>query len=193
MPADPPSNAPFPSDLDALSQIVQRCESYSVDRLPIIAAFCHKLGISESVNTRVDSKADIDAGTVVVAMILDTLSGRTPLYRFHEFFEHQDTELLLGREIPAERFTDDVLGRALDRIHNVGTMKIFTDISLKACQIFGVRTDQGHFDTTSVNVWGAYANSTADGSAPHVTYGYSKDKRPDLSPVYQRVTKCMGK
>lgn len=163
-----------------LEQVAKHCQSFRVDRLPIVSAFCHKIGISQSINSSINSAADIDAGTVVIAMILDTLSGRTPLYRFYEFFERQDSQLLLGRQIAPERFTDDVLGRALDRLHNVGTMKIFTEISLKACRLFGVRTDQGHFDTTSVNVWGDYDCSSADGSAPHITYGFSKDKRPDL-------------
>ena len=163
-----------------LEQVAKHCQSFRVDRLPIVSAFCHKIGISQSINSSINSAADIDAGTVVIAMILDTLSGRTPLYRFYEFFKRQDSELLLGRQIAPERFTDDVLGRALDRLHSVGTMKIFTEISIKACRLFGVRTDQGHFDTTSVNVWGDYDCSSADGSAPHITYGFSKDKRPDL-------------
>jgi len=178
---DIPAPTHTPADPNtALDQLAESCQTFSVDRLPIVSAFCHKIGIGNSINSSINSKADIDAGTVVTAMILDTLSGRTPLYRFHEFFGRQDTELLLGREIAPERFTDDVLGRALDRIHDAGTMKVFTEISLKACELFGVSTAQGHFDTTSVNVWGDYDNSTAGGSAPHITYGYSKDKRPDL-------------
>lgn len=182
MPNRPPTTAASPRSNTALAldQLAENSQSFSVDRLPIVSAFCHKIGIANSINSNINSKADIDAGTVVTAMILDTLSGRTPLYRFHEFFQRQDTELLLGREIASERFTDDVLGRALDRIHEAGTMKIFTEISLKACALFGVSTAQGHFDTTSVNVWGDYEQSTAGESAPHITYGYSKDKRPDL-------------
>jgi hypothetical protein len=37
----------------------------------------------------------VDAGTVVLALVLDTLSGRSPLYRLEEFFAQQDTALLL--------------------------------------------------------------------------------------------------
>lgn len=173
LPAAPDTNS-------ILKKLAENCESFSVDRLPIISAFCHKIGISQSVNAHVESRADIDAGTMVTAMVLDTLSGRTPLYRFHEFFKYQDTELLLGRPIAAVRFNDDVLGRTLDRLHEVGTMKIFTDISLKACRLFGVSITQGHFDTTSVSLWGDYEGSAAGGEAPHITYGYSKDRRPDL-------------
>jgi len=171
----------FPSNPNTvLEQFAEHGESYNVNRLPLVSSFCHKIGIAQSINSMVESNAEIDPGTLVTAMILDTLSGRSPLYRFHEFFKDQDTELLLGREIPAGRFTDDALGRMLDRLHAAGTMKVFTDISLKACRLFEVRTDQGHFDTTSVNVWGDYDNSAAGQDAPHITFGYSKDKRPDL-------------
>lgn len=176
-----PSEDSFSADPNrALEELARHCESYSVDRLPIVSAFCHKIGIAESINGGIESKAEIDAGMVVTAMILDTLSGRTPLYRFNQFFAHQDSELLLGREVAADRFTDDVLGRALDRLHAAGTMKVFTEISLKACRLFGVSIQQGHFDTTSVNVWGEYEGSVGGGSAPHITYGFSKDRRPDL-------------
>jgi transposase len=163
-----------------LDQVAKSCQIFSVDRLPIIAAFCHKIGIGHIINGSINSNAGIDPGTVIIAMILDTLSGRTPLYRLHEFFQRQDTELLLGREIDSERFNDDLLGRTLDHLHEAGSMKIFTEISLKACSLFGVNTEQGHFDTTSVNVWGDYAGSAATDTAPHITYGYSKDHRPDL-------------
>ena len=39
-----------------------------------------------------------------------------------------------------------------------------------------------HFDTTSVNVWGDYDTCSEDGAGDrlNVTYGHSKDKRPDL-------------
>ena len=43
---------------------------------------------------------DVDAGTIVLGLVLDTLSGRSPLYRLEEFFAHQDTALLLGKVLP---------------------------------------------------------------------------------------------
>ena len=139
-PSIPNPNSPT-SNSDSVLNLNQLSD-FRVDRLPIVSAFCHKIGIAESINAKINSMADIDAGTIVTAMILDTLSGRTPLYRFHEFFAEQDTELLLGHDIPAHRFTDDTLGRTLDRLHEAGTMKIFTEMSLKACRLFGVNTSQ---------------------------------------------------
>ena len=68
MPTNAPLDAAFPFDPNTvLEQVAKHCQSYSVDRLPSVSAFCHKVGISQSINTRVNSKADIDAGTVVTA------------------------------------------------------------------------------------------------------------------------------
>jgi hypothetical protein len=47
---------------------------------------------------------ELNPGLAVLAMVLDTLSGRSPLYRLSEFFEEKDTEILLGADIEPERF-----------------------------------------------------------------------------------------
>ena len=81
----------------------------------------------------------IDPGTIVLGRILDTLSGRSPLYRLEEFFAGQDTARLLGKAVAPGAFADDTVGRVLDRLYATGTMKVCT-----AC---AVRADQAlHFD-----------------------------------------------
>ena len=57
----------------------------------------------------------------------------------------------------------------------------FLKISLEAVKKFNIDTTQIHHDTTSVSVWGAYENSRYDGSPFEITFGNSKDKRPDLA------------
>ena len=128
----------------------------------------------------------IDPGTIVRGMILDTLSGRSPLYRLEEFFAHQDTALLLGQDLAPDAFNDDTVGRVLERLYDVGTMKIFTACAVRADQAYGLDKQYVHFDTTSISVYGDYRPPEAppDQQAPAVpftiTHGYSKDKRPDL-------------
>ena len=70
-----------------------------IDHLSIVAAFCRRIGLMETVNRVVPTQMEVDVGTIVQAMVLDTLSGRSPLYRLADFFKHQDTELLLGRHL----------------------------------------------------------------------------------------------
>ncbi len=55
-----------------------------------------KLGLVELINHLVPSQMDLSPGHYFLAMVLDTLSGRNPLYRLEHFFEEQDMKLLLG-------------------------------------------------------------------------------------------------
>src|SRR6201981_456833 len=79
-------------------------EAYQVQHLPIVKAYADKIGVVEVINQLVPTEMDIDPGTIVLGMILDTLSGRSPLYRLEEFFAHQDTALLLGQAVAPEVF-----------------------------------------------------------------------------------------
>jgi transposase len=150
------------------------------NHIPVIARMCHKIGLIDLINESIPCNTELDLGTLVVGMVCDTLSGRSPLYKVEDFIKEQDTELLFGIPVDSHRFNDDALGNALDRIHQKGTLQLFTEVSLKAASIFNLDTSKCNFDTTSVNVWGDYESSKPGEKAPHITYGYSKDKRMDL-------------
>jgi len=154
---------------------------YKVACLPVIANFLQKLGVTALVDTHVSSPQNISSGQVVSGMVMDTLAGRSPLYKLHEFFIGQDTELLFGSDLKAEDFNDNNVGKVLDNIHAYGASKLFSQISWQACQRYDLDTRFLHYDTTSVSVHGdyaAYAEETEHNIA--ITYGHSKDKRPDM-------------
>jgi len=155
-------------------------EVYPVQHLPIVKAYADKLGLVGIINHFVPTEMEVDAGTIVLGLVLDTLSGRRPLYRLEEFFAHQDTELLLGKAVPPHAFTDDTVGRVLDRLYDMGTMKLFTACAVQAAAKFGLERRYVHFDTTSRSVWGEYQFAEDQDLPFRVTYGYSKDNRPDL-------------
>jgi transposase len=153
---------------------------YPVQHLPIIKAYADQLGLVSLIKHYVPTAMDVDAGTIVLGLVLDTLSGRSPLYRLEEFFAHQDTELLLGKALPPQAFTDATVGRVLDRLYDFGTMRLFTACAVRASRRFGLERRYVHFDTTSRSVWGDYQFAEEQDLPFRVTYGYSKDKRPDL-------------
>ncbi len=161
-------------------------EAYQVQHLPLVKAYADKIGLVEVINQVVPTEMDVDPGTIVLGMILDTLSGRSPLYRLEEFFTHQDTALLLGKAVAPEVFNDDTVGRILERLYDVGTMKIFTACVVRADQVYGLDKRYVHFDTTSISVYGDYLPPEGqpgqqEQAVPFtITHGYSKDKRPDL-------------
>ena len=161
-------------------------EAYQVQHLPLVKAYADKIGLVEVINQVVPTEMDVDPGTIVLGMILDTLSGRSPLYRLEEFFTNQDTALLLGKAVAPEVFNDDTVGRVLERLYDVGTMKIFTACAVRADQVYGLDKRYVHFDTTSISVYGDYLPPEGqpgqqEQAVPFtITHGYSKDKRPDL-------------
>ncbi len=131
-------------------------EVYQVQQLPIVKASADKIGWVETINQVVPTEMAIDPGTIVLGMILDTLSGRSPLYRLEEFFTHQDTALLLGQAVPPEAFQDATVGRIFERLYAPGTMKVFTACAVRADRVFGFDKRYVHFDTTSITVYGDY-------------------------------------
>ena len=163
--------------MQALSPAI---EVYPVHHLPILKAYADQLGLVSLINHYVPTEMGVDAGTVVLAMVLDTLSGRSPLYRLEECFAQQDTELLLGKAVPPQALNDDTAGRVLDRLYDFGTMRLFTACAVRATTRFGLERRYVHFDTTSRSVWGEYHFAETQDLPFQVTYGYSKDKRPDL-------------
>ena len=89
-------------------------EAYHVQHLPIVKAYADKIGVVQVIHQLMPTEMAVDPGTVVLGMILDTLRGRSPLYRLEAFMAQHDTALLLGKAVPAEAFNDDTVGRALD-------------------------------------------------------------------------------
>lgn len=168
--------------MSQFDSIVERMQIRRVDHLPIMAAFCRRIGLVETLNVALTTGMEVDVGTVVQAMVLDTLSTRSPLYRVDQFVEAYDTEVLLGRTLRSQSFNDTNLGRVLDAIYEAGSEQLFSQVALRAATASELDMRHVHFDTTSVNVWGDYAicSEASENERLNITHGHSKDKRPDL-------------
>lgn len=154
-------------DADNFSQLTIT----DVQFLPIVKEYARRINLVETIDHLVDTDMDLQPGIVVLGMVLDTLSGRSPLYRLKDFLEEKDTELLLGEAIPAEQFTDYNIGRALDKIYETGTQKIFGQLSQNAVGGFQIKPTSAHYDTTSISVFGDYAMTD---EPFEITYGHSR-------------------
>jgi len=146
-------------------------EVYPVHPLPIIKAYADQLGLVRLINHYRPTEMDVDAGTVVWALVLDTLSGRSPLSRLAEFFAHPDTALLWGRAIPAHALHEDTVGRVRDRLYDMGPMQLCTAWAVRAVTRFGLERRYVHFDTTSQRVWGEDQLAEEQALPFRVTYG----------------------
>jgi transposase len=161
--------------------VQQDIGSVRMGYLPLVSAYCEKIDLGDIVDKQIDGEMEVRPGQIVKAMVIDTLAGRSPLYRMSERFEHLDCELLLGEGARPEDLHDVRLGRVLDAIHAAGTTRLFSEISYNAAKIFDLETKYLHWDSTSVSVEGAYeACEHEDYDGLKIKHGHSKDHRPDL-------------
>lgn len=170
----------------------------NLDHLGIVAGLVDELEIVEQVNQHLgeDPREQISPGVVVKAMILNGLGlVSAPLYLFEQFFVGKACEHLLGVGVLPEYLNDDRLGRVLDALYSSGLSELFLKICVRCAQKFGIERKSAHVDATSFAVEGAYEASEVVGSAAPVpitvTYGYSRDHRPDLKQFVMNLV-CWG-
>ena len=173
----------------------------NLDHLGLIAGIIDELGIVDTINDLVGIQPGeiVSAGVVVKAILLNGLGFVSrPLYLFPQFFQDKATEHLLGFGILPEHLNDDKIGRVMDKLYVKGLTNIFRLIALAAVKKYGRSTKYSHLDATSFSLHGKYENnwseievvrdspssaSSEDTALPKpitITYGYSRDKRPDL-------------
>lgn len=178
----------------------------NLDHLGLVAGLIDEIGIVEQINQLVGEKPGeiVSPGHAVKAMILNGLGlVSAPLYLFSQFFEGKAIEHLIGVGIKAEHLNDDRLGRVLDKLYLTGTSQIFTLVALAAAEKFDVSLNTVHLDSSSFHLHGEYEsdlpavyfssqevnsdepdrsviNQRAAPVPIKITYGYSRDHRPDL-------------
>ena len=161
--------------------------TYTLNHFGIVAGICQELQLCHTIDALIppDPQQTVTTGQAVVAMIINGLgfSNRT-LYLFPQFFENKPVDLLIAKGLTAEKLNDDTIGRTLDRLFNYGCTELFCSVASVATEIATVDRKFGHLDTTTFSVHGDYNSSAEEGAAIQVTYGHSKEKRPDLKQIF---------
>lgn len=172
-------------------------EIQNIDHLGIIAGIIDSIGLVEIINEIIGQEPGekVSPGQVVKAMILNGLGFvSSPLYMFPEFFKDKPCEHLIGEGIKAEYLNDDKLGRVMDKLFIKGLTEIFLAISTSVTKEFNISLKSAHLDSTSLHLHGEYSTGLPDviiqsissetkvksPQTIEVTYGYSRDHRPDL-------------
>jgi transposase len=173
-----------------MTQIPAGMEVFDLKFLPIINAFLYQTGIPQQFDDQVELQAHVRPGVWIALMILDTLSGRSPLYHLSEFASTLDCELFFGQDFEPEAFNDDAAGRFLDAVFEAGSMSLFTSCALRAADVYNLDLSHLRFDTTSMSLQGDY-NFPETAKLPFFPkHGHSKDHRPDLKQIVM-TTLCV--
>jgi len=160
-------------------------KTYRSGATGLILSLCNEIGLAEHINQSVtwdEKQWNVSPGQHILALVINTLCGRVPLYRVEKFYEDQDVEGLFGAGRTAHDFNHDALGRALDTLYEAGAKSIFTSLTLRNLMTSGAPLQFAHGDTTSKVMYGAYEEEGAPNTVK-IKRGYSKDKRSDLKQI----------
>src|SRR3989440_11382415 len=75
------------------------------------------------------------------------------------------------------------LGHILDALFAANLNRVFSALALQALEVYAIATPWLHQDTTTLALYGAYADEPQTSGAPRPAYGHSKDGRDDLKQV----------
>jgi transposase len=141
---------------------------------PVLLPIFRGLEVARTVDRHCPGREDISHGTVIELLGLNRLMAPKPLYKVKEWIA--ETVLEDALDISAKQVHDTRLGRTLDDLHP-HLAAIWQDIAVQAILRYDIDLRHFHYDITSVYFEGEHQGNDK------ITYGYSRDHRPDTKQV----------
>src|SRR5262250_1743318 len=160
-------------------------QMYPVAHLPFILGVLRRLEVATVIDRLIPPHPahGLSCGRGVEALVLAILDGHHALYKVGQRLEERGMLALLQPGLTRAALNDYRLGHILDALFAANLNKVFSAVALKALEVYAILTPWLHQDTTTIALYGAYANEPQKPEAPRPTYGHSKDGRDDLKQV----------
>jgi transposase len=175
--------------LDGIPQIdnLKIVDVKRLDHLPLVSACMRHLEIAKTIDEIVSPHPlnHVTTGECVEALVLSILTGEHALYNVSEVLSQYDNSVIFQKEVDPNWFHDNRLGNGLDDMKAAGLDSLYSAIISKAIIKHSLGLSHLHFDTTSLSLYGEY---NTDEEEPLITFGHSKQHRPDLKQVLFGMT-----
>jgi hypothetical protein len=160
-----------------------------LDHLPLVGAMRRELAVKDTLDALIPAhdRHVVSVGECVEALVLTILTGQHALSRVADTLAGYDLAVIVQRPIDTAHFHDNRLGRALDALWTAGVDRVYGAVITQAIRQYALGLTRLHTDATSLKVYGAYARDEHE-EGPVVTYGYSRDHRPDLKQLLFGLT-----
>jgi transposase len=169
--------------------------SHRLGGLPLINHFLDRIGLDEALARWLpepDRRFKLSPVSAIRLLVVNLLVGRAPLYGLGQWAAPYAPNLLGLPGGDTAWLNDDRVGRALVSLFDADRASLLTELIVGVIAEFGVDTSEMHNDSTSVSVHGQYED--ADGRPRRgkptaaLTFGHSKDHRPDLKQLMWILT-----
>ncbi|GAC1398221.1 MAG: hypothetical protein NVSMB65_16810 [Chloroflexota bacterium] len=179
-----PETAPPPTgQAAALDAALDSALVRQLGAVPVVLPLVEQLDLRGVVNRRChpteESAGAVDVGLSTVVLVLNRLLAPQPLVHVETWLAGTVLPDLL--DVRAEQCNDDRLARTLDALTpHLG--ELWQDLLVRAIRVFALDLRYLCYDITSVSFTGAYEE------ADLITFGYSRDHRPDRQQLEVAAT-----
>jgi len=158
---------------------------HPVAHMPLVLGVLRRLEVATVIDRLIPPHPahGLSCGRGVEALVLAILEGHHALYKVGRRLEERGMVTLLQPELTRAALNDYRLGHILDALFAANLNTVFGVVALKALEVYAIPTPWLHQDTTTIALYGAYADEPQTLGAPRPAYGHSKDGRDDLKQV----------
>ena len=160
-------------------------QSYPIAHLPLVLGVLRRLEVATVIDCLIPPHPahGLSCGRGVEALVLAILDGPHALYQVGRRLEERGMMALLQPGLTRAALNDYRLGHILDALFAANLNAVLSAVALKALEVYAIATPWLHQDTTTLALYGAYADEPQTPGAPRPAYGQSKDGRDDLKQV----------
>src|SRR5262244_3753328 len=155
---------------------------HPVAHLPLVLGVLRRLEVATVIDRLIPPHPahGLSCGRGVEALVLAILDGHHALYKVGKRLEERGMLALLQPGLTRAALNDDRLGHILEALFAANLNQVYSAVALTALEVYAIATPWLHQDTTTIALYGAYADEPKTPGAPRPAYGHSKDGRDDL-------------
>jgi transposase len=170
--------------------------THAVGAIPILQRLLRRMRLHDFLQQHLppeDKRTKVATPRVILLLLNNLLVSREPVYGVAEWAREFDPQLFDLQPRQIEQLNDDRVGRCLDRLARTLNTNLIMDVVRHVVQEFDLRLDELHNDSTTVSFCGEYPDADVERllaglMAPAITWGHSKDHRPDLKQLLYILT-----
>ena len=165
--------------------------SSTVGALPIINRTLKRIKLEEFLRAylpREDGRTKLSAARGILVLVKNILISRQPIYGVGEWAARYAADLLGLSPAEVGLLNDDRVGRCLEKLFDCEQSSLVLTLVAHVVDEFQVALDHLHNDGTTVSFFGAYRGAAREKlqrgrKTLAITFGHSKDHRPDLKQL----------
>jgi len=170
--------------------------THSIGALPILQHLLRRMRLNDFLQQHLppeDARTKVAAPRVILLLLNNLLVSREPVYGVAEWAREFDPGLFDLQPEQIKQLNDDRVGRCLERVFRALNTNLIMDVVTHVVREFDISLDELHNDSTTVSFCGEYPEAESEKilagqMTPAITWGHSKDHRPDLKQLLYILT-----